>query len=102
MAHPPPRIHGSAGSAAAYAATAPTYASGDASSLRSHWSISIPLETGWTWASWNPGTSIRPPRSITSVDVPMRSATVASVPTATMRPSRTPTACAHVRAASTV
>ncbi len=48
-----------------------------------------------------PGSSIRPPSSTTSVPGPIRALACASVPTATITPSRTATAWAHDRAAST-
>ena len=62
----------------------------------------MPADTGWTCASWNPGTSIRPARSITSVASPTAARMSSSVPTRAIRPSRTATACAHDRVTSTV
>ena len=58
--------------------------------------MSSPPQTGCTWASWNPGTSIRPARSTTSVAGADQSRT-ASPPTATIRPSFTATARARER-----
>ena len=72
------------------------------SSWRSHCNRSTPPPTGWTCASWNPGRSIRPARSKTSVLGPTCSRIASSLPTATIRPSLTATACSRVRAASTV
>ena len=34
--------------------------------FRLHWSSSIPPLAGWTWASWKPGSTIRPARSRSS------------------------------------
>ena len=64
--------------------------------------MSKPPLTGWTCASWNPGTSMRPARSTTSVPGPTACRTSSSVPTIAIRPSVIATACAQLRAASTV
>ena len=90
--HPPPRIHSAPGLTRAYAATRARHSSVDVAACRSHWIISSPAVTGWTWASWKPGSSRPPPRSTTSVPDPAAARTSASVPTATIRPSRTATA----------
>lgn len=61
-----------------------------------------PAETGWTWASPNPGVTLRPRSSTTRVRDPVSPAIDASEPTATIRPSRTATALAMLRARSMV
>ena len=102
MYQPPPRIHASSGCDRAYASITSNPGPDCASAWRSHRSIARPPWTGWTWASWNPGVTVRPRSSITRVRGPIHPATIASGPTATSLPSRTATADAHDRAASMV
>ena len=102
MYQPPPRIHASSGCDRAYASITSISDPVCASAWRSHRSIASPPWTGWTCASWNPGVTVRPRNSMTRVRGPIRSATIASGPTATSRPSRTARAVAHDRAASIV
>ena len=51
-------------------------------------------EQKWLWPSTNPGTSVRPARSVTSVAAPLCFITSASVPTATILPPAIATASA--------
>lgn len=102
MPQPPPVIQAASGRAAAYSATARWYSSAVRNSCRSQLRSVVPASTGWTWASWKPGSSRRPARSTTSVAAPIKGRTSWSEPTATMRPSRTATAVAQDRAGSTV
>ncbi|MDT4882232.1 hypothetical protein FQZ97_1181650 [compost metagenome] len=52
--------------------------------------------------SMSPGITVRPPASTVRVIGPESARTCAALPTATMRPSRTASACAVVAAASSV
>ena len=62
-----------------------------------------PPSTGWQWASWKPGRSVRPTRSSRRVSRPDELARPRDrCPTATIRPARTATAAAVRRAASIV
>ena len=63
---------------------------------------STPDEIGWTWASPNPGVTVRPRRSMTRVDGPASSVTSRSPPTATIRLPRTARARAQLVAGSAV
>src|SRR5690606_11860703 len=97
--HPPPTIHSASGWAAAYSAIRRRASSAPVASNRLHPSRFLPPWWGWTWASVNPGVTRRPSTSSTSA--PARyGATSLSLPTATILPSSTATARAHVRAES--
>ena len=59
-------------------------------------------EKKWLWPSTKPGTSVLPPRSITSVASPLCFITSASLPTATILPAAIATASAFGCAGFTV
>ncbi len=95
IAHPPPVIRASPGFAT------PPHGAGDASPGRPAtvptWSRFTrsrfrPPNAGWTWASWNPGTTSRPGSDRTSVVRPASSRSSSGAPIATIRPSFTATA----------
>src|SRR5687767_2397209 len=71
-------------------------------SSRVHSPSSMPELIGCTCPSWKPGSTIFPLRSTTSVLDPTRPGGRLSLPTYTMRPSRTATELAQLRAASMV
>ena len=85
---PPPTIHSSVGVRGGVlgddveALAAPTSVP-----CRSHCSIARPPITGWTCASWKPGSSSPPARSTTSVSGPASSASSSSGPMAAIRPA---------------
>ena len=65
-------------------------------------STPAPPPPEWKWLSASPGTTVRPPRSITRVAAVSCARTSASVPTARIRPSAMATARARGCASSTV
>ena len=99
---PAPRIQARCGCAAAYARIVSAAAAAVSAALRSHSPRSTPLVDGVHVGVLKPGSTMRPARSTVSVAGPISPGGRLSVPTYTIRPPRTATALAQLRAASTV
>ena len=69
---------------------------------RSRLSRASPMLSTWTWASVRPGKTALPARAMRRVAGPACFSISASLPTATIRPPRTATACARGSALSSV
>ena len=84
----PPLIHSPGSAREAQSPTDSAMMSGVAPGGRRQENSCMPAISGWTWTSWKPGKTVRPARSITSVESVRNAATEALSPTATITPSR--------------